>query len=178
MHGILQTFMVQYKGSTLVRLDSSEKKRQVKLDVWIRRTARPEDGSPISIQQLYDSGADMWIRGIEMRKTGPFDMNYGAADTHDNDWLCCGPVPRSCITKVMPFDGEKLHRKKTSQLVKSQESIEIYIFNWDIWRWLHNPDLTDYRPYRLERSGDKRFPSENDDGHDEGCSDEPRRKRT
>jgi hypothetical protein len=119
----------------------------------------------------------MWIRGIEMRKTGPFDMNYGAADTHDNDWLCCGPVPRSRITKVMPFDGEKLHRMKTSQLVKSQESIEIYIFNWDLWKWQHNPDLTDYRPYRLERPGDKRVPSENNDGHEEAGSNEPQRKR-
>ncbi|KAH7072146.1 hypothetical protein BKA63DRAFT_605055 [Paraphoma chrysanthemicola] len=185
LHGTMQTCKVYYKGKTLVRIDSSLKTHRVKYPVCIRDTARPADGSPISIQEFYDSGADMWIRGLELRKTGPFDMNYGAADTHDNDWLCCGPIPRTYIKDVLPFDGEKLHYKKTSEVVKSKESIEIYIFNWNLRKWEHNPDMTDYRPYRLERPGDRRGPpSDNDDDDDDDDDDdedgdrcEPPRKR-
>ncbi|KAF2027098.1 hypothetical protein EK21DRAFT_72835 [Setomelanomma holmii] len=177
MHGTLQTFKSTFRGNTLVRLDHNVKERSVKIPIWIRNVARPADGSPISVQELEDSGADMWVRGVEMRNTGPTDMNYGAADTHDNDWLCCGPVPRSFTTKVMPFDGEKLHQKKTSQLIRSKESIEIYLFNWDLWKWQHNPDLTDFRPYRLEQAGDRRGPPDNDDDGQEPGLNQPRRKR-
>jgi len=130
----------------------------------------------------------MWMRGVELRKTGKYDMNCGAADTHDNEWLCCGPVPASTIRKVMPYDGQKLHPKKTAELVMSTQSIEKYVFNWDKKQWQHNPDLTDFRPFRLERPGDKRRSDNNEAGEeavaaeDEASNDlyedpEPRRKR-
>ncbi|KAH4342097.1 hypothetical protein HBH98_167040 [Parastagonospora nodorum] len=159
-----------WRSTTLVILT-----RPVKIPIWIRDTARPMDGSAITIQQYHDSGADMWVNGREMRKTGDFDMNCGASNSHDDEWLCCGAIPESIITNVMPFDGNKVHRKKGYEFVKSIKSMEIYIWNFDEWIWEHNPDTTDYRPYRLAKLGDKRLAPDDDEGDDEGddeCDDE------
>jgi hypothetical protein len=183
VHGELQVFSAMYKDNTLNYTAMSEKTRPGKYPVWIRDTARPADGSSITIQQFYDSGADMWLSGLEMRKTGKFEMNCGAAYTHDNDYLCCGAIPESVITNLMPFDGEKLHRKRGYELVISKDSIEKYVWNFDRWLWEHNPETTDYRPYRKARPGDRRRGPDDDADEDEdpGNGDqqdaEPRPKR-
>jgi hypothetical protein len=90
----------------------------------------------------------MWMRGLELRKTGDYDMNTGAASTHDNEWLSCGPIRKSFITNVFPFDGETLHLQKTHNPVTSTGTLEKYVFNWDEWMWQRNPDMTDYRPFQ------------------------------
>jgi hypothetical protein len=163
LHGDLQVFSTLYKGNTLNYTAMSEKTRPVKYPVWIRDTARPDDGSSITIQQYYDSGADMWVNGREMRKTGKYEMDCGGADTHDNEGLCCGPVPKSIVWNVMPFDGEKLHRRKGPEIVVSKDSIEKYVWNFDKPIYEHNPNVTtDYRPYRTRQPGDKRRASDND----------------
>jgi hypothetical protein len=172
MHGDLQIWSSWFKDETLNRYATSEKTRPVKIPIWIRDTARPTDGSAITIQQYHDSGADMWVNGREMRKTGDFDMKCGASNSHNDEWLCCGAIPESIITNVMPFDGNKVHRKKGYEFVRSIKSMEIYIWNFDEWIWEHNPDTTDYRPYRLAKLGDKRLAPDDDEGDDEGDDDE------
>jgi hypothetical protein len=156
IRGRMRHFKRKYMDNSLVIVNASTTTRVVRIPIWVRPIARPADGSPISFQDLHDSGADMWVRGSEMALSGPYDMRWGAADSHDNEWLCCGPVPRSCITNVMPFDGETWHQEKGYELVISKLSLEIYVFNFDKWMWEHNPDTSDYRPYRLEVPGDKR----------------------
>jgi hypothetical protein len=178
--GEMETYKREYRGNSLVLLDRSKVTRQVRIPVWVRDVARPADGLPISIQKLHDSGADMWVVGHEMGLTGPFDMNYGAADTHDTEWLCCGPVPLACIKRVMPFDGERLHLERTSELITSVQSIETYVFNWEERKWLHNPDTSDFLAYRKVRLGDRRQASDNDDDEDDNDRHqrlEPHRKR-
>jgi hypothetical protein len=131
MHGTLQEYAVNYLGNTLNFVKTSEKTKAAKWPIWVRDTARPADDSSISIQQFHNSGADMWMRGKELRKTGPYDMDCGAPAKRDNEWLSCGPIPISCIVKGMPFDGNKLYRGKQHKLVRSRESLEIYIYNFD-----------------------------------------------
>jgi hypothetical protein len=95
----------------------------------------------------------MWISVEELREC---DIKVRASDLHNNEWLCCGPVPNSCINRVMPFDGETLHQAKFSKLVESLESTEKYIFNWNKKMWLHDPDMSDPTDYRKKSVGDKR----------------------
>jgi hypothetical protein len=85
---------------------------------------------------------------LELRKTGDYDMNTGAASTHDNEGLSCCPICKSFITNVFPFDGETLHLQKTHNPVTSTGSLEKYVFDWDEWMWQRNPDMTDYRPFQ------------------------------
>tara|TARA_R110002003_G_scaffold45_18_gene3623 strand:+ start:2717 stop:3388 length:672 start_codon:yes stop_codon:yes gene_type:complete len=160
----MKTFKTEYIGNSLVAVDNTSTIRPVKIPVWIRDTARPADGSAITFQDLHDSGADMWVLGSEMAMTGPFNMKYGAADTHDSEWMCCGPIPLSCIASVMPFDGQQLHLEKGHAVVTSTQSIERYAFNWDERKWLHNPKTRDFRPYRLGIPGhEHRRPHDDDD---------------
>ncbi|KAH4287318.1 hypothetical protein HBI24_202190 [Parastagonospora nodorum] len=169
VRGQLRTRGIDYVGNNLLATDRSIKTRRVRLPVWVRPEARPADGSPISFQQLEDSGTDMWVRGSEMAMKGPFDMQNGVGAEHDDEWLCCGPVPKSCIDGVFPFDGETLHLEKSCDMVESLMSIEKYLFDWDMSRWRHNPDITDWRPFRLEIVGDKRRHSVNNDDEDEAA---------
>jgi hypothetical protein len=163
----MRTFKKEFRNKCLVVVNDSAKDRAVKIQVWVRDTARPEDGSAISSQELQDSGADMWVVGTEMSLSGLYDMRYGAADTHDSEWLCCRPVPISVVGRVMPFDGQRLHLEKSCANVVSTQSIETYIFDWDQRMWRHNPSIIDYRPFRLEIAGDKRpRSSESDAGSD------------
>jgi hypothetical protein len=155
MHCTLAEATVTFVEGTLNNTEFLQKKRIGKWPVWVRNTARPADGSSISMQQFLDSGADMWMRGLELRKTGDHDMNTGAASTHDNEWLSCGSIRKSFITNVFPFDGETLHLQKTHDAVTSTGSLEIYVFNWDEWMWQRNPDMTDYRPFRLANAVDR-----------------------
>ncbi|KAF2821207.1 hypothetical protein CC86DRAFT_470947 [Ophiobolus disseminans] len=155
MHGTMASGMVYFVDGTLTNMDHTQKTRRVK---W---------------------------PGVELRKTGKYDMDCGAADTHDNEWLCCGPVPDWTIMKVMPLDGNDLHPKKTHEIIKSLRSIEKYVYNWDKLQWQHNPDMTDFRSFRLTRAGHKRRPADNedDDSNNDGNDDNdeedlaPRRKR-
>jgi hypothetical protein len=156
IRGKMRTFQTAYRNNSLVVVNDSAKDRDIKIPVWIRDTARPDDGSSVTLQDLNDSGADMWVVGSEMNLSGPYDMRYGAADTHDSEWLCCGPVPISVVGRVMPFDGDKLHLEKGCTIVVSTQSIETYIFNWEQRMWRHSPNTIDYRPFRLEIVGDKR----------------------
>jgi hypothetical protein len=176
----MREFKLEYKNDSLVTVNSSAKDRSVRIPVWIRDMARPDNGSPITFQDLHDSDADMWVLGSEMAQSGPYDMQYGAADTHNNEWLCCGPVPIAYVGRVMPFDGEKLHLKKGHEVVMSTKSSEEYVFDWDQRMWRHNPDTSDFRPFSLIDIGDKRKDSNRDESQEdaEKCdSPQPKRAR-
>jgi hypothetical protein len=179
IRGQMRTSQQKYLNNTAVIVNHSTTVRSVRIPIWVRPSARPADGSPISLQDLHDSGADMWVSGSEMSMSGPYNMRWGASDKHDDEWLCCGPVPRSCITNVIPYDGETWHHEKSYEMVISQQSLEIFIFNFDKWQWEHNPDTTDFRPYRLAKPGDRRCaPGDGTDDHDDPTEDsQPRQKR-
>jgi hypothetical protein len=83
-------------------------------------------------------------------------LEVRAADTHDNEWLSCGPIPLSRISRVFPFDGKVLHKMKGNEIVQSRQSIETYVFDWVDRKWKHNPDTSDMSRFRNEMVGDKR----------------------
>lgn len=157
VHGDEQLVETLYGGldeaNALTVVTSKATKRRVHIPVWMRDVARPADGSAINLQQFYDSGADMYISIDENRLS---DMGVHASTGYDKEWLLVGPILMTAIDRVMPFDGKEVHHTKGNQVVQSRQSILTYIWNFDVRRWLHNPDMSNISHYRNELPGDKR----------------------
>jgi hypothetical protein len=139
---------------------SSVDTRPVSVPVWVRSTARPADGSTITIQQFLDSHADMYVSVAELRLS---DLVVRGSAKRDHEWLSCGPVPMSSITRVMPYDGRIVHKEKGNSIVQSRQSIDTYISDWSESKWKHNPDTSDISKFRNELIGDKRKRTEEEE---------------
>lgn len=101
----------------------------------------------------------MWMSRAELRLS---DLNICGSKKQDSEWLCCCAIKVPAIKAIYPFDGDTVH-KKGYKLVKGLASIEKYYFNWDERRWIHNPNLTNFRPFRNATEEDKRKRDEDDD---------------
>ncbi|KAF2127550.1 hypothetical protein P153DRAFT_295249, partial [Dothidotthia symphoricarpi CBS 119687] len=144
----------------------------VNIPVWIRDTAIPIDDSNITLEQLENSGADMWLSITEIRKSdlqgcksqygerGPICMKG-----HDYEWLACGFILKSHIANIMPYDGKQLHKQMTLKVIRSLRSTDRWIFNWHRRMWLLNPNMANMAHYRIEFTSEKR--RRDDDDNDE-----------
>lgn len=153
---------VTISAKSLLRRDVTIEKftlptRDVNIPIWIRETAVPKDGSSITPEQLTKSGADMWVSITEIRRS---DLKKGSsqydridsicAKGHDYEWLACGVIEKSLVTKVMPWDGKVLHENRKPTIIRSLSSTEPWVFNWDQQTWLLDPTLTALARYRDE----------------------------
>ncbi|KAH7359825.1 hypothetical protein BKA66DRAFT_372905, partial [Pyrenochaeta sp. MPI-SDFR-AT-0127] len=118
--------------------------QDVKIPVWIRQTSKEGFGSSMTAEELATSGADIWLSITEIRKSnlkelGPKSMTNRdiiCAKGHDYEWLCCGNIPLSFITNVMPWDGKTLFHKNPGSPIRSFEnSGQPWVFNWEKKMW-------------------------------------------
>ncbi|CAN9255089.1 unnamed protein product [Alternaria alternata] len=96
------------------------------------------------------------------------------ADGHDYEWLACGFIPKSRVTRVMPWDGTRLHRNPDVRIVRSIDSPDPWVFDWTTSMWRYDPRLYRTACFLSTYGGNKRkiLDEERDDEH-EG----PSRKR-
>lgn len=94
--------------------------------VWIRKSAKPANGSSITVQQFIDSGADMNMSVPELRIS---DLVVRASPRRDHEWLSCGPIPMTAIGRIMPYDGRVVHHEKGNSIAQSRQSIETYVLD-------------------------------------------------
>jgi hypothetical protein len=167
LHGEEQCSETWYLHNTLTQVNHEVDTRSVKIPVWVRSTARPADHSSISIQQLVDSHADIYVSIAELRVS---DLEVRGCASRDHEWLSCGPVPMSAVTRVMPYDGRIVHQVKGNHIVQSRQSIETYLFDWSQRMWKHNPDTSDISHFRNPLIGDKRKRSKEEKNVDEVLS--------
>lgn len=126
----------------------------VDIPIWISSHAIPKDGSPITMKQLEQSNAEVWVSITELRASnlrggaqihGPRRMIM--AKGHDYEWLSLGSIPESRIIKIMPFDGKTLHVGRGPSTVWSRESPEPWIYDWDLQSWRLDPTLFNQAKY-------------------------------
>jgi hypothetical protein len=136
------TVTVVTKGLLGSSSDSATKVRDVTIPVWIRKSARHSDRSAITNKDWILSGADMWmsiteIRRSDLKKHTPKIRKWDTIATkgHDYEWLACGFIPTSCIVKVMPWDGKKLHTAPDTRIVRSIGSPYPWIWDYHFERW-------------------------------------------
>lgn len=125
-----------------VIIEKATKVYKVTIPVWVRDTARPVDGSSITDAQLAASGADMWLSITELRisnmkKVLPQIRHYDtiAAKGHNYEWLACGAIPKSRIIRVMPWDGTTLHKTQDVRIVRSIDSCDPWVIDWNTLMW-------------------------------------------
>ena len=129
-------------------IEEATKIHNIITPVWIRNTAVPDDLSAITSQQLAASGADMWlsiteIRASDMKIILPKVHTYDriCAKGHAYEWLACGSIAKSLITRVMPWDGVRLHRDPDVRIIRSIDSPNPWIFDQNTLMWRLDPRL-------------------------------------
>jgi len=161
--------------------DQATKVHNVTIPVWIRSPAVPADRSSITWPQLQASGADMWlsiteIRSSDMKLILPMIRRWDtiAAKGHNYEWLACGFIPKSQITRIMPWDGVRLHRDLEVRIVRSIDSPDPWVFDWTTSMWRYDPRLYRTACFLETYGGNKRKVQDAErDNDDEG----PTRKR-
>jgi hypothetical protein len=140
----------------------------VDIPVWIRDPRRPEDRTDLTGEELTALGADMWISVTELRqsnlKNGPksrvrASRDYICARGHDYEWLSCGPILKSRIIRVMPFDGKVLYEQQTTQIIRSLDSTEPWVWSWSKQKWVLDSALTaiaEWRDIELHQARESR----------------------
>jgi hypothetical protein len=125
-----------------ITVKKATKIRDITIPVWVRNSARPSDWSSITEKELIASGADMWTSITEIRKSDlkKHTPKIRVCDTiaskgHDYEWLACGFIPTSCIDKIMPWDGVKLHTNRNTRIVRSIGSPDPWVFDCKINMW-------------------------------------------
>jgi hypothetical protein len=138
-------------------IESVEHFFDVDIPVWIRDPRAPKDRSNLTVEQFEKLGADMWISITELRTSnlsnGPksrvkASRDYICAQGHDYEWLCCGPIAKSFIMNVMPFDGKELYKKQTTKIIRSLDSTEPWVWSWDEKRWVLDAALINIAEWR------------------------------
>ncbi|CAG5154070.1 uncharacterized protein ALTATR162_LOCUS3453 [Alternaria atra] len=141
---------------------SSTNDRDVEITIWVLDAVPYEGSSAIrpsrKLDEILDSGGLIWLSVNELTRS---DMELWAMKSHENEWLALSRIPEGLVTNVMPFDGAFLHSQKGYEVVRSRLSEEIYLWNFEIKMWVHDPDLADFRPYRIARDGEE-FDSDSD----------------
>lgn len=139
-----ETVIWKWNG-ILGKEERSSTERSVQIPAWVHETARPHDGSSISVAQLSRSEADIRLSITELRLS---NLKVPARKGNHYEWLACGAIPRSRIVRVMPYDGQQVHKKEGPRAVKSLKSTESWIFDWKMGIWR----LADVQGETLERT--------------------------
>lgn len=110
----------------------------VDIPVWICDPRLPQDRTDLTEADFARLQLEMYISITEIRasnlKDGPTSRaqkprNCICASGYSYVWLACGTIPRSRILRVMPFDRKTLHEKRTTQVIRSRDSTEPWV--WD-----------------------------------------------
>jgi hypothetical protein len=129
----------------------------VDIPVWIRDPRKPADRSDLTVEQFEKWGVDMWISITELRRSnlsnGPKSRicttrDYICAKGHDYEWLSCGPIAKSLIKDIVPFDGKVLYDGQTTKIIRSLDSTEPWIWSWNEKRWVLDAALTAIAEFR------------------------------
>ena len=145
---------------------------KVTIPVWIRDIAMLPDGAAITHQEWAESGADMYvsiteIRESALRKISP-SSGYIASKGHDFEWLACGFIPKSHVVLHMPWGGRKLHTTKCLVPVRSIDSANPWVFDWNSSMWVLDHGLYKISRMSSHSNGDKRKLTESDQEDDTG----------
>ncbi|KAF2013481.1 hypothetical protein BU24DRAFT_483255, partial [Aaosphaeria arxii CBS 175.79] len=118
---------------TLAAEETSEIK-EFNIPIWIRADNLPSKTSTLTIEELQNSRADVWVSVHELRYS---DMKADpTCRGHPDEWLACGEIQEKYVQKVMPYDGNKLHRREhPGEVVKSAKSTERWTWNWERQWW-------------------------------------------
>jgi hypothetical protein len=117
----------------------------VDIPVWICDPRKPKDRVDLSYEEFAKLNAEMWISIKELRqsnlKDGPksrkkVHADYICAAGHSYEWLACGTIPKARVVSVMPFDGQTLFTERTTRIIRSLDSTEPWVWNWDQQRWV------------------------------------------
>ncbi|KAF2647515.1 hypothetical protein K491DRAFT_555675, partial [Lophiostoma macrostomum CBS 122681] len=126
-----ETVSVYEKGK-IVPESTTKTTRQVLIPVFIRNTAVPDDLSPLDIDNFDPSKGDMWLSITELRH---FDLKIGLGEGHDYEFIACGIVPKSRVTKIMPYDGYDLHYEPPNHTVWSRTNTRSWFFRYQDQMW-------------------------------------------
>ncbi|KAF2281419.1 uncharacterized protein EI97DRAFT_472845, partial [Westerdykella ornata] len=142
--------------------------RHEKIPVWVNESIIPSDRSDIPVAQLKGSKYEMWLSITELRRCGS-DFRLACSKGHDFEWLAAGAIPKSRITRVMPFDGETLHKYPELGIVRSIRRVEPYFFDYKTSTWqLEVSDARKRKPESEARKGQKRPKTTDDVGEESG----------
>jgi hypothetical protein len=158
-------------------VESSDYFFDVDIPVWIRDPRRPADRADLTVEELTELGTDMWISITEIRnsnlKNGPksrvkYSRDCICSKGHSYEWLACGVIPKSCIVRVMPYDGKVLYRSRTTRIIRSLDSTEPWVWSWEKKMWVLDSALTAIAEWRdMEaheaREARKRITEEDED---------------
>jgi hypothetical protein len=169
-------------------LESRDYVFDVDIPVWIRDPRRPDHRIDLTVDELTALGAEMWISVFELRdsnlKNGPksrvkASRDYICAKGHDYEWLACGPIVKSRIIRVMPFDGKVLYKRPTTQIIRSLDSSEPWVWSSDKKKWVLDAALTSIAEWRDDEAHKAREARKRsrDEDLDDDDDDEPAPKR-
>ncbi|KAJ4377069.1 hypothetical protein N0V86_006510 [Didymella sp. IMI 355093] len=117
----------------------SVKTRGVRIPVWVRKSVMPANGSSVLLDKWQDLHAEMWICVEEVKLSDYGGLHVEASPRHNGEWLCCGAIKRTSVTKVMPYDGEtEYHEDDKNHLVRSKINQQ-WIWDWSLSRWVLDP---------------------------------------
>ena len=107
--------------------------RKVKIPIWVRKSAVPEDRADITIQEFEASGSDIWLSVRENQENG---LNLPTACRgQPEEWLAGGVIPKEYVDHVWPFDGTKVHTHDGDKVVTSSAEVDYEFGPKDrIWR--------------------------------------------
>ncbi|KAI4707980.1 hypothetical protein J4E89_007098 [Alternaria sp. Ai002NY15] len=141
----------------------SEVYEDVEIPIWVifrDDYEGPAHERPDSTVEDVLAAGGMFLFSVNELKVSA--LRVWASDDHRNEWLFVGSVPKELVIKAKPFDGRILHSIKTEHCIQAVSCPEPYLWNHDNESWDHIPgltnhdDLPDWRPYRLEKAGEKR----------------------
>ncbi|KAF1850586.1 uncharacterized protein K460DRAFT_350625 [Cucurbitaria berberidis CBS 394.84] len=107
------------------------------IPIWVRDVCRPVDGSPITTEEFKSSGADLYLSVLEQRDGG-FHLGVTAADGQWHEFMAGGFIEEKYVTRVLPYDGMKVHRAEGDMEVRSLLDMN-YVFDWEAQRWRYDP---------------------------------------
>jgi hypothetical protein len=128
----------EYEGEELKPKKKTTSTHNTEIPIWIRQHDVPEDRSDIPLDQLTETDADIWLSITELRRS---DIEVSCSKSHDFEWLACGAIPTRVVTKVMPFDGRKLHGGPSGNPVKVYDGQNPWVFDWVTWMWRLEEDM-------------------------------------
>lgn len=176
VHAEMRTYVITSGNRTLMGHKSHVKTTNVQIPIFVHKDALRghEHDDHITLKQLEDSGTDFWLSTTALRRS---DLHINTARSHDYEWLCCGAIKKSRISRVMPFTAGKLHYEPGEHEVRSEQGEKCWVWSWKRSRWIRDAAREQQRKALNEEESEDEEVVEFD-SHDEGRNNQsPARKR-
>ncbi|CAO2653444.1 Nn.00g028550.m01.CDS01 [Neocucurbitaria sp. VM-36] len=163
----LSVVEISTSGLVPAEFETSERMEDgspIKIPIWVRDVCRPPDGSPITTQEFKASGADLYVCVLE-QWYGGFRLDSSSKHGQWHEFMAGGFIQKKYVTRVLPYDGHILHRKKGETEVRSLLAKD-YVFDWEVKQWHYDP-LSRKRdqPMDEEENLDETLAIDSPDGH-------------